>query len=312
MDLLMYFFDVIIFVGIFGILALSLNLEFGFTGLVNFGKVAFFLVGAYVFAVMARFGIPLVFCFLGGALLAAALGLAVSLPALRLRLDYLAIATLALGEILRIVVKAERWIAGGVWGTPVPAAVSWAGASNRALALGDAALVYFCLILSFVFLQYLTNSPYGRVIRAIREDEIAAEALGKDRLKYKAQVFMLGSALAGLAGGLYAQHLRFISPDMFMPMVTFWAWTMIILGGPANTRGALLGALVVEVFIRGTRIAKDFVHLPVDPYNLQYILLGLAVILVLMYRPQGLLKESEVKTKAKEVALARAKSSGSS
>ncbi len=309
---LMYLFDVVIFIGIFGLVALSLNLEYGFTGLANFGKVGFFLAGAYAFAVMARFGVPLVFCFIGGALLAAVLGLLVSLPALKLREDYLAIALLALGEILRIVVKAEHWIAGGVWGTPVPAAVRWAGASNLGLALGDAGLVYFCLFLSFIFLQFLTNSPYGRVIRAIREDEIAAEALGKDRLKYKAQVLMLGSALTGLAGGLYAQHVQFIDPSMFMPMVTFWAWIMVIVGGPANNRGVLLGAIMAEVFIRGTRIAKDFVHLPIDPYNLQYILLGLTIIFILLYRPQGLLRESEVKTKAKEIALAQARGEGGS
>ena len=302
MDPLLYVLDLIVFIGIFGIVALSLNLEFGFAGLANFGKVAFFLIGAYTYAVLSQIGTPFYLCLIVGALISAVFGLLISLPALRLRADYLAIVVLTFGEILRLIVKAERWIAGGMWGISVSPAITIAGTPPRIDVLVNIGLVYFCLFLCFLTAQLLTNSPYGRVMRAIREDEVAAETLGKDRAKYKAQVFMLGSAMAGIAGGLYAQYLQFIDPYMFMPMITFTVWIMVLLGGPANNWGALLGAGLVQLFDRGANIAKDYFILPVDPSNLQYILFGALIIFVLLYRPQGLLKESPVKTEALELA----------
>jgi branched-chain amino acid transport system permease protein len=287
-------------VGIFGIIALSLNLEFGFAGLANFGKVAFFLIGAYTYALLSQIGIPFAICLIVGALISALFGLVVALPTLRLRLDYLAISVLAFGEILRLIVKSERWIAGGDWGMSVAPIFPWTG-SELIYRLENIGLVFVCLLICFVVAQLLANSPYGRVVRAIREDEIAAEALGKDRTKYKAQIFMLGSAMAGLAGGLFAQYLQYVVPGMFMPMVTFTVWIMVLLGGPANNWGALLGAGLVELFDRGANIAKDYLVLPVDPSSLQYILFGALIIFVLLYRPQGLLKESPIKTKALEL-----------
>jgi len=300
--LLLYFLDFVIFAGIFAIVALSLNLEFGFAGLANFGKVAFFLIGAYAYALLSQIGLPFYLCLIGGALISAIFGFLISLPALRLRADYLAIVILTFGEILRLIVKSEDWIARGVWGIPVFPAISLAGASPYVDRLINIGLVFTCLSVSFFVVQLLANSPYGRILRAIREDEVAAEALGKDRAKYKAQALMLGSAMTGLAGGLYVQYLEFINPYMFMPMVTFTVWIMVLLGGPANNWGALLGAGLVELFNRGANIAKDYLILPVDPVNLQYILFGVLIILVLFYRPQGLLKESSVKTEALELA----------
>ena len=301
MNILLYFLDLLVFIGIFGIVALSLNLEFGFAGLANFGKVAFFLIGAYTYALLSQIGVPFYLCLITGALISAIFGLLISLPALRLRADYLAISLLAFGEILRLIVKAEHWIAGGDWGISVSPVFSWMG-SDLIYRLENIGLVSLCLFICFLVLQLLANSPYGRVMRAIREDEVAAEALGKDRAKYKAQAFMLGSAMAGVAGGLYAQYLQCIVPGMFMPMITFTVWIMVLLGGPANNRGALLGAGLVELFDRGTNIAVGYLDLPIAPGNLQYILFGALIILVLLYRPQGLLKESPVKTKALEAA----------
>lgn len=298
--MLLYGLDFLVFVGIFGIVALSLNLEFGFAGIANFGKVAFFLIGAYTYALLSKIGIPFPLCLIAGALTSALFGLLISLPALRLRTDYLAIAILAFGEILRLIVKSESWIAGGDWGTSVAPAISIAGASHHVGVLVNIGLVYFCLLICFVIAQLLANSPYGRVVRAIREDEIAAEALGKDRAKYKAQILMIGSAMVGVAGGLYVQYLHYVLPDMFVPMITFTVWIMVLLGGPGNNWGALLGAGLVELFKYGTNLAKPI--LPLDPINLQYILFGVLIILVLFYRPQGLLKESPIKTKALELA----------
>jgi branched-chain amino acid transport system permease protein len=302
LDPLLYILDLIVYIGIFGIVALSLNLEFGFAGLANFGKVAFFLVGAYSYALLSQIGLPFYLCLIAGALISSVFGLLISLPALRIRADYLAIVVLTFGEILRLIVKSESWLAGGDWGIAVSPAISLMGASHRVNALVNIGLVYLCLVICFVVIQLLANSPYGRVIRAIREDEVAAEALGKDKAKYKAQIFMLGSAMAGIAGGLYAQYLQCILPGMFMPMISFTVWIMVLVGGPANNWGALLGAGLVELFDRGANIAKDYLALPVDPSNLQYILFGVLIILVLFYRPGGLLKESQIKTKALELA----------
>jgi branched-chain amino acid transport system permease protein len=302
LGMLMHLLDIIVFIGIFAIVSLSLNLEYGFAGLGNFGKVAFFLAGAYTYAiVMERTGLPFYLALIIAMLVSAGIGLLVSLPSLRLREDYLAIVTLAIGEILRLFVRTEDWLAHGVWGITVPSAIHWAGMSVMEMRMVNIGLVYLCLLLCFIFIELLTRSPYGRVLRAIREDEVAAEALGKDRVKYKAQVFTLGSALAGLGGGLYAQYMRFIDPEMFMPMVTFTVWIMVIVGGPANNRGVLLGAALVILFERGARIIKDYLLLPIDPINVQYILFGVLVILLLAYRPQGLLKERQVETSAIEV-----------
>lgn len=300
MDPLLYVLDFVVFVGIFGILALSLNLEFGFAGLANFGKVAFFLIGAYTYALLSETGVPFYLCLIAAAIISAAFGLLVSLPALRLRADYLAIALLTFGEILRLIVKSESWIAGGDWGTSVSPAITIAGASHRVDVLVNIGLVYFCLLICFLTAQLLANSPYGRVMRAVREDEVAAEALGKNRARYKAEVLMLGSAMAGIAGGLYAQYLQYVLPGIFMPMVTFTVWIMVLLGGPANNWGALLGAALVLGFERLARIVEGWFTLP-NPGNLQYILFGALIIFVLLYRPQGLLKESRIKTKALEL-----------
>jgi len=301
LDPLIYVLDLVVFIGIFSIVSLSLNLEFGFTGLANFGKVAFFLVGAYTYALLSKAGLPFYLCLIAGASTSAIIGFLVSLPTLKLREDYLAIVVLTFGEVLRLILKSERWLAGGVWGIAVSPAIPIAGASARVDTLINVGLVYFCLVICFVVVQLTTNSPYGRVIRAIREDELAAETLGKDRAKYRGQVLALGSAIAGIAGGLYAQYIRFIDPYMFMPMLTFTVWIMVILGGPANNWGALLGAVLVMLFDRGTNMAKDYLTLPIDPINLQYILFGVLIIAVLLYRPQGLLKESRIKTKAIEM-----------
>jgi len=305
LNIAVYILDIIIYIGIFSIVAMSLNLEYGFTGLGNFGKVAFFLIGAYTYALLSQAGIPFYLSLICSGISAAIGGLIISLPALRLREDYLAIVTLTVGEILRLIIKTESWIAGGVWGISIKPAISISFPSgfpsyNKILINSgiQIALIFSILALCFVVLQLLTRSPYGRVMRALRDDELATETMGKSRARYKAQVFMLGSAMAGIAGGLFAQYIRFIDPYMFMPIITFTIWIMSLVGGPANFTGALLGAALVQIFDRGTNIIKDYVTLPIDPVNLQYILFGILILLVLFFRPQGLLRESKFTTRS--------------
>ena len=280
-----------VFIGIYAIVAVSLNLEYGFTGLGNFGKVAFLMVGAYTTAILAQLGVNFYVCVAAAAAVSAVFGFLVSLPALRLREDYLAIVTLTFGEILRIFIKAQG-IGGGVNGINVAQVFNLGSvlanrAANIALAL---ALLVVCIFLA----QLVANSPYGRILRAIREDQVAAQSYGKAIQRYKAQIFTVGSAIAGVAGALLAQYNNYIEPDTFLPGLTFTFWIMVMLGGPGNNWGAVLGAAVVMLFQRGTIYLKDYIHLPFDPNNVQYILFGTLILLALFYRPGGLIKESPV------------------
>lgn len=287
-----------VYVGLFSILTLSLNLEYGFTGLMNFGKVAFFMIGAYVSALITLSGAPYPVGLFGGMVASGLAGLLMSMPALRLRGDYLAILLLVFGEAIRIVLKNEIWIAGGPFGlTGIPPALPFlkGGSEEMYLAI-NVGIVWGVLLILYALLEIMVNSPYGRVIRGIREDELATQSFGKNTFRYKAQVFLIGSAIAGVAGSLYAQYVGYTATAMFMPIVTFTVWVMCILGGVANNRGAILGVLIMKGLERGTRIAKDYMGVPIDPHNLMYILTGALMVLFLLYRPSGMLKEKPVKT----------------
>ncbi|MCL0081366.1 branched-chain amino acid ABC transporter permease [Peptococcaceae bacterium] len=310
MDILMYLMDTLVFISIFALLSMSLNVEYGYTGLVNFGKVAFFMAGAYTYAITISLGLPFYISLIMAALIPALIGGLVSLPALRLREDYLAIVTLAIGEILRIFVKAEQWLTGGVWGIAIPSIFGGLGLSIEMMALANVLFSWGIVIIIFVLLRLIINTPYGRVLLSIREDDIAVKTLGKNPILYKAQAFMLGSAIAGIAGGFFAQYIRYIDPYMFLPLLTFTVWVMLILGGTANHWGAVAGAMIVEMFNRGSRIAKDYLVLPFDPHNVQFILFGILIILFLLYRPYGLFREKPLKTGA-EVEILKWQSSSS-
>jgi len=250
-DPLVYVLDGLAYTGLFGIVAISLNLEYGFTNIANFGKAAFFMVGAYAYAIAAGAGLPQPIPLLLSMIVTAMVGLIACLPALRLREDYLAISLIALGEIIRLIIKNEEWIAGGVWGISAPSLVTITALSHRTYLYLQLALIYGLLLVC--------------------------------------------SAMTGLSGGLYAQYRNFINPFTFDPLMTFTIWIMVILGGPANNTGAILGSFIVEFFERATRMAKDYLSLPVDPNNLRVILIGLLIILMVAYRPQGILKESPVR-----------------
>jgi branched-chain amino acid transport system permease protein len=284
--------DMVVFIGIYGIVAVSLNLEYGFTGLGNFGKVAFLMIGAYTTAILSQAGVNFGLCLVASAAVSAVFGFLVSLPALRLREDYLAIVTLTFGEIIRIFIKAQG-IGGGVRGISICPIFHFGTVLGGRLA--NIGLAFALLAVCFIFAQLVANSPYGRILRAIREDQTAAQSYGKSIQRYKAQVFTMGSAIAGIAGALLAQYNTFIEPSTFLPGLTFTFWIMVLLGGPGNNWGAVLGAAVVMVFEKGTIILKDQVDLPLDPTNLRFIMYGILILLVLFYRPGGLIKESPVK-----------------
>jgi branched-chain amino acid transport system permease protein len=276
---------------IYALLALGLNLQFGLTRLVNFGIVAFFAIGAYTSALLALAGVPLVIAFICATVIASLAALPIGLLSLRLREDYLAIVTLGFSETVRIAIQQEEWLTKGVQGLPgIPKVFATLGATQS-----DNALFILLLVLTTLVswgTVRLTSSPLGRLLRAIGDDEPALMALGKNPTKFKVQIFMLGAALAGLAGAFYAHFITFISPEQFLPLVTFYVWMGLIMGGSGTVRGALGGSVLLMIFLEGSRFIKDWVPgvSEVQMASVRLAAVGLALILVTLYRPKGLFK----------------------
>jgi len=292
-----FILDGLIVAGYFAILALSLNMEYGYSGLINFGKAAFFALGAYASAMLTTNGYP---AFLGVvvAMIVAGLGgLLISIPAIRVKSDYLAIITLVFAETIRVILKNESWIAGGVLGIRgVPPLIDFRNVSYETHLIIQAFIVMTLFTIFALVGWLLTNSPFGRILRAIREDELASSVYGKNNIFAKAVVFGLGSSIAGAAGSFYAQYIGFVSPDLFILAITLQIWIMSILGGPATIMGSFVGALVVISINRGTRLLKDFLNLPLDTNNLMFILTGALLIIVVIFKPTGILKEGRVES----------------
>lgn len=284
-----YLVSIGIVVLIYALLAIGLNLQYGETGLINFGHVAFFAIGAYASALLSLQGVPLWLSFPAAAALASLAAVPLGVAALRLREDYLAIVTLGFSETTRLVIQQEEWLTRGVQGLPgIPGLFASAGTGARSWLQLGALVCAVCLAVMAV--RLLQKSAFGRLLRAIRDNEPAVAALGKDPAGYKIRVFMLGAALAGLAGAFYAHFVTFITPEQFVPLVTFYVWMSIILGGVGSMRGALLGTLVLVVFLEGSRFLRDLVPgiAEAQMAHIRLGVVGLALILCMLYRPHGM------------------------
>lgn len=279
---------VAIFGGIYTLLALGLNLQWGHTGLINFGHVAFFAIGAYTSALLTLAGTPLVVGVAAGGVLAALASYPLGRLTVRLREDYLAIVTIGFSEILRLILMNEDAWTGGPNGLiGVPRLFYGLGRDLRPVAQFLVVAVAVALVI-YLFSR-LSNSPYGRVLWSIREDERAAQSIGKDVTRYKIASLMIGSAAAGLAGGLYAHYIGYVVPDQFTPLVTFYVWTGIILGGSSHW-GAALGTFTFVALMEGTRFLADF-GLPIDDVRLahvRFMIVGFGLILLMRFKPEGL------------------------
>jgi branched-chain amino acid transport system permease protein len=277
---------------VYVLLTLGLTLQYGLTGLVNFGHVGFFCLGAYASALLAVQGVPLPVTFAAAALVAAIAAWPIGLVALRLREDYFAVVTLGFGETVRLAVTSERWLTNGVQGVPgIPRLFSGMGIGLPAALATLGAIAAACIVAA-VMLRRIARSPFGRVIEAIRDNEEAVKALGKDPARFKIQVLMLGSALAGIAGAFYAHYITYISPDQFIPLVTFYAWMAMIMGGVGRVSGAVVGAGILMLFLEGTRFLRDLlpgVINEVEMASLRLGAVGLALVLFTLFRPQGLM-----------------------
>jgi branched-chain amino acid transport system permease protein len=299
--------------GIYTILALGLQLQFGYTGLLNFGQVAFMAIGAYTMAILVvKEGWSMWLAAPLAIVAAAAAGLLLGIPSLRLRADYFAIVTIAFSEIVRYVATNEQSLTGGSQGTIALGSVTQAAQYNAQwesfqarvggwLHIGSKdvtmlLLVWATAVVLLTVTWLAVQTPWGRVLRAIREDEDAAASLGKNVLAYKLQVLALGSALAGVAGLFYAWQFSFFSPDDFQPLLTFFAWMIVILGGVGRIWAVPVGAAVFGFLYAGTRFL-DFQPLSsldsAQRAYLRLIVIGLVIIGLVVFRPQGILGRRE-------------------
>jgi branched-chain amino acid transport system permease protein len=292
------------FAVIFAVIVLGLNLQWGYTGLFNVGVAGFVAVGAYTSAILTAppyqdsiggFGLPVIFGWLGAMLASGIVALVVGLAALRLRHDYLAITTFGIAVTLQLVALNARWLTGGPFGLQfIPKPLQGLFGTGPAW---NAAYLAICLVVLgcvYVALERLVASPWGRVLRAIREDETAAEALGKRAFVFRLQSFVIGCMVMGLGGALYAHFVGFIAPEDFLPILTFQVWTMLIVGGAGNNRGAIAGALVVWLLWSASgNILRQVIPQAEQARGaaLQIVLIGVMLAAMLVWRPRGLFSE---------------------
>jgi len=275
------------FIGIYAIVGLGLMLLVGFTGQISLGHAAFLAVGAYTEALLGAAGWPFWLSLPAAALLSAAVGIVVGLPALRLKGIYLAIATLAFGVIIEEI--AARWesLTGGNSGLHVKSIVLFGRKFD-----GDADFYYLVLgltTLAVIALANLLRSPTGRAFVAIRDSEISASCMGVNLAKYKTLSFALSAALTGVGGALYAHKVTFISPEQFTLLVSIELVTIVILGGVGSLHGAVFGAAFIIVLPQLISIAKDYLPSGVAAAaGLQSTVFGLVLIGFIVFEPMGL------------------------
>lgn len=315
-----YFLFLVGLAGMYALMSLGLNVQWGYTGLINFSVAAFFGIGAYGTALASANNSPIagnlapVVGLFVALVFAVVLALLIGIPTLRLRADYLAIASIGLAEVVRIVIRNEdQWTNGsaGLRGIPtffdgwpvlstlpqtMPGIVIswlpgetivlrqpfWQAALNVALVLAFIAAGYFVL-------KRAHRSPWGRLLRTIRGDEDLARALGKNTYRYKMQAFVLGSLLMALAGVFYAHLNLYVEPGDLDPLTTFYVWVAVILGGAGSNRGALFGGFVIVAIQQGTRFLNAFEWIPFDVGPLRLLVIGVIIVLLMRFRPEGVL-----------------------
>jgi branched-chain amino acid transport system permease protein len=295
-----YIIAMLVFAGFYALMALGLNVIWGLAGMVNLGLVGFFAVGAYASALLTtKLLWPMPLGWAAGAAIAAVAGGIMALIVARLRGDYLAIVTLGFAEVIRLVASNEIWLTNGtdgISGIPGP----WRGSvTPQQFNLIFLVLVWSAVAVAFFLLARLSHSPFGRVLRAVREDEDVAAVAGKPVLWFKVRAFCLGAAVVGFAGALYAHYNAYIAPDGFAPLLTIYIVLALTAGGVGAMRGAVVGALLVLLLLEGTRfLAAEIPGVtPVQKAALRESIIALSLILLLRFRPQGLIPE-RTRTKA--------------
>lgn len=302
LGLFMYALSLATMFGIYGVLCLGLNLQWGFAGLFNAGIAGFFAVGAYTTAILTSpesphylggFGWPPILAIPVAMLLSGLIAWPVGRICLGLKGDYLAMATIGISEIIRLVLKNEDWLANGTMGiSTIPRPFEslgqpWGNVAFLVFVLAVMVAVYFALERAWV-------SPWGRTMRAIRDNELAAAAIGKDVVRFRLEAFIIGAAVMGLGGALSAMYFKFIGASATEPLLTtFLVWVMLIIGGSGNNRGALLGAGLVWFIWSGTELLTN--RLPAEWITrssyMRALLIGVLLIVVLQRFARGVLPE---------------------
>jgi len=285
--------------GTYVLLSMGLNVQWGYTGLINFSVAAFFGVGAYGVALATSSASPVSgdlspgTGLVAGLVFAGLLAVLIGVPALSLDDDYLAIATLGLAEVVRLVLLTEtQWTNGstGLYGIPRLYAnwpVLGEVSGGVAASATNLAVVLVAIGVVWLLLRRVHRSPWGRVQRLVRTDEDLAAALGKNTYRLRLQSFVIGSLVMALAGALYASAIVFVDPSLLSPVQTFYVWIAVIIGGTGSDRGAMLGGALVIAIVEGTRELGTVVDISTGPLRL--FLIGTLILLVIRLRPQGVL-----------------------
>ncbi len=304
-----------ILAGIYAVFALGLNVHWGYTGLFNIGIAGFFALGAYTTALLttaspdpalfedfkfggnlvenlgpANLGVDLWFlvAMLAAGAVCGAVALVIGFITLRLRDDYLAIATLGIAEGVRLVFLNEKWLANGSKGLYRIPKFMGDVVSPKNYDYLYLVVVLVVLAILYVTVERVLRSPWGRALKAIREDETSAAACGKNVFAFKLQSFVMGAVIMGFGGALYAHNIRFVDPRTFDPLLaTFVIWAMLMVGGSGNNLGAILGAFVVWGIWTGTQFLPGFLS---DP-NFRFFMVGFLIVAAILLRPEGILGE---------------------
>lgn len=310
---------VVVVAGIYALVALGLQLNVGYTGINNFGAAGFMAIGAYTMGILVlKSGFSFWLAFPLAILATIVFGLLIGLPSLRLRADYFAIATLAMAEVVRLFAQNARGLTGGNQGlfcnisggcfddtwrsvstsindflTNTLGWSNFGGSWDEPDALIPLLIVvWVSVVLVTLALIYVTKSPWGRVLRAVREDEDAARALGKNALSYKLQSLAIAGAIGAVAGVFFALELATIHPQDYLPLLTFFAYGVLVLGGLTSYWGVAVGAITFSVVIEGTRYVDLGLSEP-RLAALRFFLIGLILILLMAFRPQGMFGKRE-------------------
>jgi branched-chain amino acid transport system permease protein len=289
------------------LICLGLNLQWGVTGLFNVGVAGFVAVGAYTSALLTGpdypghwggLGLPVALGWLGAMAAAGLCALLVGAVTLRLRHDYLAISTFGIAITIQLVALNFARLTGGPFGIhSIPRPFVRLLIRPLAYNLGYLTVVAAVVTVAYVGLERLVRSPWGRVLRGLREDEVAAAALGKSPSRYRVEAFVLGSTLMGLAGAVYAHFVGYIAPEDFLPILTFQVWTMLIVGGSGSNLGALIGGVLVWGLWSGSGALLAMLvrqEMQARSAAFQVVLIGVVLAGALVVRPRGLVGEDAV------------------
>jgi branched-chain amino acid transport system permease protein len=285
-----YLIHLLILIGIYLILAISLQLSVGFTGLLNLGHIAFYAIGAYTSALLALNGFPFWFCFLSAGILAMIFGFLLSFPTNKLKGDYLALATMGFSFVVYAVLL--NWTSLtrgplGLPGIPKPKILGISFSDNLSFLI----LVAIISLISYLIIKRITISPFGKVLEAIRDDELATRVLGKNTFKMKSLALMISSFFAGIAGSLYAHYITFIDPSSFTLLQLIPVLSIVIIGGLASLEGTILATIILVLLPEPLR----FIGFPssiVGPAR--QIFYALLLLLILIYKPKGFFGKIEL------------------